>query len=119
MTDITETTPAVADLLARALAEGFAFQGEVMRYSGHRRGQPSANLPPTAFISFIQNHDHIGNRAFGERIGALAPPPVVRAIAAVYLLLPGIPMLFMGGLWIVTLVVVGRCVVAFRQRRDG
>ena len=61
-------------LLARALAEGFAFQGEVMQCRGRPRGEPSAQLPPTAFVSFIQNHDQIGNRAFGERIGALAPP---------------------------------------------
>ncbi len=86
-------------LLARALAEGFAFQGELMQWSGKRRGQPSAHLTPSAFISFIQNHDHIGNRAFGERIGSLAPPAVVKAIAAVYLLLPQIPMLFMGEEW--------------------
>jgi malto-oligosyltrehalose trehalohydrolase len=85
--------------LARALAEGFAFQGELMRYSGKRRGEPSAHLPPDAFVSFIQNHDQIGNRAFGERLGALAPPEAIRAIASVYLLLPQIPMLFMGEEW--------------------
>jgi malto-oligosyltrehalose trehalohydrolase len=84
--------------LARSLAEGFAFQGET-NWRGERRGEPSAHLPPTAFVSFIQNHDQIGNRAFGERLGALAPPEVVRAIAAVYLLLPQIPMLFMGEEW--------------------
>jgi maltooligosyltrehalose trehalohydrolase len=85
-------------LLARALSEGFAFQGEIAS-NGKRRGQSSAHLPPTAFVSFIQNHDQIGNRAFGERIGALAPPAAVRAIAAVYLLCPQIPMLFMGEEW--------------------
>ncbi len=86
-------------LLARALAEGFAYQGELMPGSGKRRGQRSDHLPPTAFVAFIQNHDHVGNRAFGERIGMLAPPGVVRAIAVVYLLLPQIPMLFMGEEW--------------------
>jgi malto-oligosyltrehalose trehalohydrolase len=85
--------------LGRALAEGFAFQGEVMKCSGVSRGEPSDYLPPTAFVAFVQNHDQIGNRAFGERINAIAPPEAVRAIAAVYLLLPQIPMLFMGEEW--------------------
>ncbi len=49
--------------LGRALAEGFAFQGEVMPYRGHPRGELSADLPPTAFVAFIQNHDQVGNRA--------------------------------------------------------
>lgn len=85
--------------LARALAEGFAFQGEMMKYRGHARGEPSAGLPPTAFVAFIQNHDQVGNRAFGDRIGNIAPEAAVRAIAAIYLLLPQIPMLFMGEEW--------------------
>jgi malto-oligosyltrehalose trehalohydrolase len=85
--------------LGRALAEGFAFQGQVMKCSGEERGEPSAHLPPTAFVSFIQNHDQIGNRAFGERINAIASPEAVRAIASIYLLLPQIPMLFMGEEW--------------------
>ena len=85
--------------LGRALAEGFAFQGEMMDYRGSPRGEPSAGLPPAAFIAFIQNHDQIGNRAFGERITAIAAPEAVRAIAAVYLLSPQVPMLFMGEEW--------------------
>jgi malto-oligosyltrehalose trehalohydrolase len=85
--------------LGRALAEGFAFQGEVMPFRGHARGEPSASLPPTAFVAFLQNHDQVGNRAFGERIGALAPPEAVRAAACCYLLLPQVPMLFMGEEW--------------------
>jgi maltooligosyltrehalose trehalohydrolase len=84
------------ELLGRALAEGFAFQGEVMPYSGKRRGEPSAGLPPVAFIAFAQNHDQIGNRAFGQRLGALAPPAAVGAVSAVYLLSPQVPMIFMG-----------------------
>jgi maltooligosyltrehalose trehalohydrolase len=82
--------------LGKALAEGFAFQGDVMSYRGSPRGEPSAHLPPTAFVSFIQNHDQVGNRAFGDRITISAPVAAVRAIASVYLLLPQIPMIFMG-----------------------
>ncbi len=87
------------DKLGRALAEGFAFQGEMMPYRGHPRGEPSAALPPTAFVAFIQNHDQVGNRPFGDRLTAFAPPEAVRAVAAVYLLLPQVPMLFMGEEW--------------------
>ena len=65
--DITQSTRAILKL-ARSLAEGFAFQGELMDYRGEPRGEPSAHLPPTAFISFMQNHDQVGNRAFGDRI---------------------------------------------------
>jgi malto-oligosyltrehalose trehalohydrolase len=87
------------DRLGRALAQGFAFQGELMPYRGSARGQPCSHLPPPAFVAFIQNHDQIGNRAFGERISALAPAAAVRAVTAVYLLLPQIPLLFMGEEW--------------------
>ena len=45
-----------------------------------------ADLPPTAFVGFIQNHDQVGNRAFGERLTRIAPPEAVRAVAAIYLL---------------------------------
>jgi maltooligosyltrehalose trehalohydrolase len=83
-------------LLGRALAEGFAFQGQHMPYSGKPRGEPSGGLPPSAFVAFAQNHDQIGNRAFGQRLNALAPAAAVRAVSAVYLLLPQVPMLFMG-----------------------
>jgi maltooligosyltrehalose trehalohydrolase len=84
------------DRLARALAEGFAFQGEFMTCRGSLRGEPSGYLPPTAFVSFIQNHDQVGNRAFGDRLTSFARAEAVRAAVSVYLLLPQIPMLFMG-----------------------
>ncbi|HEX2738945.1 MAG TPA: malto-oligosyltrehalose trehalohydrolase, partial [Rubrobacter sp.] len=74
--------------LGRCLAEGFALQNE-----------PSGGLPPGAFVSFIQNHDQIGNRAFGDRISHLAPLEAVRTAAEIYLLAPQIPMLFMGEEW--------------------
>lgn len=85
--------------LGRALAEGFVFQGEIMPYRGETRGKPSAELPPSAFISFIQNHDQIGNRAQGDRMITYTDPRALKAITAIYLLLPQIPMLFMGEEW--------------------
>ena len=58
-------------MLGRCLAEGFAYQGEPSPYRKHeRRGEPSAHLPPDAFVNFLQNHDQVGNRAFGERLHA-------------------------------------------------
>jgi len=84
---------------ARALAEGFAFQGQWMEFRGAPRGQPSAMLAPAAFVAFIQNHDQVGNRAFGDRLASIASTDALRAIVAVYLLLPQVPMLFMGEEW--------------------
>ncbi len=89
-----------AGKLARCLTEGFAFQGGASAYRhGERRGKPSAHLPSTAFVSFLQNHDQVGNRAFGDRIFAFSSPERIRAAAAVYLLSPQIPMVFMGEEW--------------------
>ena len=85
--------------LARSLTEGFAYQGQWSAFRGRARGEPSAGLPPTSFVGFLQNHDQVGNRAFGERLTALAPPEAVRAATAVLLLAPSIPLLFMGQEW--------------------
>jgi maltooligosyltrehalose trehalohydrolase len=57
---------------------------------------PSAHLPPSAFVLFLQNHDQIGNRAFGERLTTLARPAALRAAMALLLLSPQIPLMFMG-----------------------
>ena len=82
--------------LARCLAQGFAYQGEKSAFRGRSRGAPSAHLPPLAFVNFLQNHDQVGNRAFGERLGRLADPPAVAAITALLLLAPSPPLIFMG-----------------------
>lgn len=85
------------DHLGRTLAEGFAYQGQPSPYRGDApRGTPSADLDPLAFVSFLQNHDQVGNRAFGERIGSVATERAVRALSAVQLLAPAPPLLFMG-----------------------
>ena len=85
--------------LPRALATGFGFQGEVVPTRHAPKGQPSGDLPPTAFISFIQNHDQIGNRLFGERIASLVDERRMRVAVALYLLAPQVPLLFMGEEW--------------------
>ncbi len=84
--------------LARFLAEGFVFQGEADS-QGRPRGTPSAQLPPTQFILFLQNHDQIGNRAFGERLNQLAYTDALAAATVLLLLSPMVPLLFMGDEW--------------------
>lgn len=81
--------------LARCLSQGFAFQGHANRH-GQPRGEPSGHLPPSAFVLFLQNHDQIGNRAFGERLNQLAPTQALQAATVLLLLSPMIPLLFMG-----------------------
>ena len=84
-------------MLGRTLAEGFGYQGEASAHrSGRKRGEATDGLPLTAFINCVQNHDQIGNRALGERLGVLVPSPVLRLEVICLLLAPSIPMLFMG-----------------------
>ena len=86
----------------RCMAEGFSYQGDASEFrNGERRGEPSRDLPPTAFVSFLQNHDQIGNRAFGERIVELAnrargDSRAVKVAMTALLLAPSPPLLFMG-----------------------
>lgn len=82
---------------ARALSEGFVFQGEPYPDpNGHARGAPSGDLPPDAFVGFIQNHDHVGNRPLGDRLAGSVPPERLALLRFVLMLSPEIPLLFMG-----------------------
>jgi maltooligosyltrehalose trehalohydrolase len=86
--------------LARALGSGFVYQGEAAAFWGGKpRGEPSGTLPPSAFVNFLQNHDQIGNRAFGDRLESIADPKAIEAALAITLLAPITPMLFMGEEW--------------------
>jgi maltooligosyltrehalose trehalohydrolase len=82
--------------LARAIAEGFAFQGEDSQYFGRPRGTPSRDLPGERFVISVQNHDQVGNRAQGERLSALVPLAAIKLAAALLFIAPAIPLLFMG-----------------------
>jgi malto-oligosyltrehalose trehalohydrolase len=85
------------DMLARCLQEGFAYQGEISAHRGGiSRGTSSKDLSPDHFIFFLQNHDQIGNRAFGERLASLANVESFKVAIALQLLSPQIPLLFMG-----------------------
>jgi len=90
---------APAKHLARCLAEGFAYQGEESPFSKEKRGEPSAHLPPSCFVDFLQNHDQIGNRAMGERLSVLSDERILKALSAIQLLAPSPPLLFMGEEW--------------------
>ena len=86
-----------AKKLARALSEGFVFQGEPSKNrNGEPRGTPSGDLPPQSFVFFLQNHDQVGNRAMGERLTELTEPRALEAAIALQTLTPHIPLLFMG-----------------------
>ena len=61
-----------------------------------RRGTPALDLPPAAFVTFIQNHDQVANSGRGLRCHQLTSPGRYRAMTALLLLLPGTPMLFQG-----------------------
>ena len=69
------------------------------RYAPHRdrtHGRSSVGVPRQRFIVCGQNHDQVGNRPGGERIASLVPPDRQRMSAALVLLSPYIPLLFMG-----------------------
>ncbi len=88
----------IADLM-RALSEGFVYQGEFSQHRGRCRGSVSTCLPLTSFVFFCQNHDQIGNRALGDRLGHLVRPLILQAVAALVTLSPMIPLIFMGEEW--------------------
>ena len=87
------------DMLARAMAQGFIYQGEPSpAHGGKPRGEPSYMLAPTSFVFFLQNHDQVGNRAQGDRLTRMCrdrPDALVAAIT-LQLLCPAIPLIFMG-----------------------
>ncbi|MDM0043365.1 malto-oligosyltrehalose trehalohydrolase [Variovorax dokdonensis] len=85
---------------ALALSRGFVYAGEPSAFrGGAARGEPCSGLALDAFVSYLQTHDQVGNRAMGERIDALADARLVQAARACVLLSPHTPMLFMGEEW--------------------
>ena len=82
--------------LRKALTHGFVFTGERDPFRGRRHGSPSRHIPAERFIVFHQNHDQVGNRMLGERLGELVPFDALKLAAAATSLSPFIPLLFMG-----------------------
>ena len=80
-----------------ALNEGFVFQGEPFRFwNGRPRGTSSQRMPAPAHVICLQNHDQVGNRAYGERLTVLIPRGARMLATALLLLAPQTPLLFMG-----------------------
>jgi maltooligosyltrehalose trehalohydrolase len=75
---------------------GYLYQGQWYRWQHKPRGTPTLDLPPTAFVNFIQNHDQVANTARGERPNMVATGSKYRAVTALLILMPGTPMLFQG-----------------------
>ena len=82
--------------MARALASGFVYQDTPSKRRERNVGHPSGHLPPTAFVHFLQNHDQIGNRAFGDRLRSLGSARACDCLLSILLLSPQIPLLFQG-----------------------
>jgi maltooligosyltrehalose trehalohydrolase len=75
---------------------GYLFQGQVYRWQNKRRGTPALDLPPTAFVNYVQNHDQIANFGHGQRCHQMSGLAQFRAVTALLLLSPQTPMLFQG-----------------------
>jgi maltooligosyltrehalose trehalohydrolase len=82
--------------LVKAFREGFVYRGDYSIYRKRRHGNSSRRLTAEKFVVFSQNHDQIGNRAQSERLSALVSFEALKLAAAVVLLSPFIPLLFMG-----------------------
>jgi maltooligosyltrehalose trehalohydrolase len=82
--------------VAKTLADRFVNDGRYSPYRRRRYGRPARDVPADRFVVCIQNHDQVGNRAAGERLSTLVPPAALRLGAAVLLLSPYVPLLFMG-----------------------
>jgi maltooligosyltrehalose trehalohydrolase len=88
----------VADLVD-TLNAGWFYRGQHSRFRGAPRGSDPAGMLRERMIVCLQNHDQVGNRAFGERLNHHVPAPLLRALTVVLLTAPETPLLFMGQEW--------------------
>lgn len=82
--------------IAKALRDRFVLDGRYSAYRRRRHGAPATDVSADRFVVFVQNHDQIGNRAAGERLDALVSFEARKLAAALLLLAPYVPLLFMG-----------------------
>lgn len=82
--------------LATAFKEGYVYCGEYSRFRRRRHGASPRNIPANRFVVFSQNHDQVGNRMLGERLGNLVSFEDLKLAAAAVIFSPHIPLLFMG-----------------------
>ena len=85
--------------VATALRDGYVYQGKYSVHRGRRHGRPPVGIEPQQLVVSAQNHDQIGNRAQGERLSMMLGVPQLKAIAALTLLAPFVPLLFQGEEW--------------------
>jgi maltooligosyltrehalose trehalohydrolase len=85
-----------AQELLSVIKRGFVYQGQRYQWQKKPRGTVVKNEPASGFVFYLQNHDQVANHLHGDRIHALASHARYRAIAALLLLAPETPMLFMG-----------------------
>jgi maltooligosyltrehalose trehalohydrolase len=82
--------------LAKAYKEGFVYSGQFSPFRKKFHGSDSSAMPGHQFVVFTQNHDQVGNRALGERLIHLVDFEALKLAAAVLLLAPNVPLIFMG-----------------------
>jgi maltooligosyltrehalose trehalohydrolase len=82
--------------VAKVLAGRYLNDGRYSPYRRRRHGRPAVDVPADRFVVAIQNHDQTGNRVRGERLSTLVSPEALRLAAALLLLSPYVPLLFMG-----------------------
>jgi len=85
--------------IATALRDGYVYQGQYSVYRRRRHGRRPTGVHADQIVICAQNHDQIGNRARGERLSMLLTAPRLKAIAALALLSPFVPLLFQGEEW--------------------
>ena len=90
---------AAFECLAEALHQAFVRPGEYRSYRGRSFGRSIDGVPLSRFLAYAQDHDMVGNRALGERLSHLVSGARARMAAALTLLSPFVPMLFMGEEW--------------------
>ncbi|MEO7556831.1 MAG: malto-oligosyltrehalose trehalohydrolase [Acidimicrobiales bacterium] len=82
-----------------AYERGFVFDGRWSEARQRRVGASTVGMGRDRFVTCTQNHDQVGNRARGDRLAQVAGPDAARVAAALLLVAPGVPMLFMGEEW--------------------
>jgi len=85
--------------IAKALRAGYVYQGQYSKYRQRRHGRAPRGVAAEQLVVYAQNHDQIGNRARGERLSMMLTVAQLKAIAALTLLSPFVPMLFQGEEW--------------------
>jgi maltooligosyltrehalose trehalohydrolase len=85
--------------LAKCLTRGFVYDGIYSKSRRRTHGRPVLALSAHRFVAFMQNHDQVGNRAMGDRLGHLVTMDQLKISAALLFTAPFIPMLFQGEEW--------------------